>query len=1001
MVLNFAKKNRWVYPVLMWALLVLPSQAQNNAASPKGKATQAENAGNNAIMAGQYKEAIPHIQQVLAYIATIEDPELQAEIDQKVETLKFLMAFCYVASGDYAPAIEKLNAFVTTYPKSASRQKAYMLLAYCQNIQGLTGEETKTLEYILATFRVPKAERLELTLSLGALYYKSEDFEKAFKAFRLVMARAEDPSLRMAAVSHMLDTLLKLEDADLLYQLVPTLKGNASPAKYSLQFNMKAIEAADRLTQAGNHSPALVLLKLCKPAEEIKAGLQLVKRSLERRQASLARMKNGAMNSLYQIFAVENRLNVVKAEIDAAEELVDYDEGLHFRVAKVLFEMGLYYESYQAYVALLEDFPESENIPNALYGTATLATRLGLREKALQHGTELITQFPKSSLAAETALNMAYVYQAGGEFEKEYAHLMEAIQRGNFAGNEASLGHAWYLAGYSRLYLDDFEGAVTNFNKMPGVSRYTRDATYWRAYIELFSDNYPEAVIKFKAFLAKYQQGAYTEDASYRLALASFGMGDIETTRTRAEQFIKKYPNSLLRGEAHNLLGDVYGTLGLLDEAIDAYGLVELFTDRSDQVHAAAFNAARVMEADSRWTQVVDHFQRYLNRYGEDGRYTMAVYKMGEAYQNLGRSEETLELFWKTFQRFANDPQELGTDPMLGRYVTEFQQSYIDKVSSEKAAERKALREEKAAAESEIERTEEEMKIVQKAEAEIEAKLAKRVYDRAEGDVKRQIVRKLTNQLRETSKSGDQETKRVRLLYGLAIAGDMSNIPSKFSEAQVAAGTPVTLEWMGRFLLEQEDYELAEMAYRRIINDFPETDATVKAYVALGNLALSQGKKDKAFNYFETVYDLYPTSEKAGIAFMGMADIQFENKQFAQAAERYEQVMMVREWRGPMWPEALYKLGRCTLEQGEAEKAFAFFQRVYVLYAHYGQWTVKAYLDSGHCLEKLGRLTEAYRTYEEMLATNDFAATPEGREAEARMKKLPVPPVIEESTDEV
>lgn len=108
---------------------------------------------------------------------------------------------------------------------------------------------------------------------------------------------------------------------------------------------------------------------------------------------------------------------------------------------------------------------------------------------------------------------------------------------------------------------------------------------------------------------------------------------------------------------------------------------------------------------------------------------------------------------------------------------------------------------------------------------------------------------------------------------------------------------------------------------------------------------------------------------------------------------------MVREWRGPLWPEALYKVGRCHLAKGDAEKAFAYFQRVYVLYGGYTTWVAKAYLDSGACLEQLGRKVEAARTYQEMLAVDALIKTPEGREALQRVTKLPAVPV-EEVADE-
>ena len=41
-------------------------------------------------------------------------------------------------------------------------------------------------------------------------------------------------------------------------------------------------------------------------------------------------------------------------------------------------------------------------------------------------------------------------------------------------------------------------------------------------------------------------------------------------------------------------------------------------------------------------------------------------------------------------------------------------------------------------------------------------------------------------------------------------------------------------------------------------------------------------------------------------------------------SKRYEEVLQVKEWKGELWPEALYSIGECLREQGKEKEAYAY-----------------------------------------------------------------------------
>jgi tetratricopeptide (TPR) repeat protein len=81
-------------------------------------------------------------------------------------------------------------------------------------------------------------------------------------------------------------------------------------------------------------------------------------------------------------------------------------------------------------------------------------------------------------------------------------------------------------------------------------------------------------------------------------------------------------------------------------------------------------------------------------------------------------------------------------------------------------------------------------------------------------------------------------------------------------------------------------------------------------------------------------------------------------------------------------------MGDIALKQNDLPTAIANYQRVYVAYQRYLPWVAKAYINSGDCFERLGKLPEAVKTYQEMLANEKLAAFPEADVARKRLEVL-------------
>ena len=117
-------------------------------------------------------------------------------------------------------------------------------------------------------------------------------------------------------------------------------------------------------------------------------------------------------------------------------------------------------------------------------------------------------------------------------------------------------------------------------------------------------------------------------------------------------------------------------------------------------------------------------------------------------------------------------------------------------------------------------------------------------------------------------------------------------------------------------------------------------------------------------------------NDVAARATMRLGDVKRVQGHFDEATKRYEEVLQVKEWKGELWPQALYFVGESLREQGKEKEAYAYYQRIYVLYPHYKEWTAKAYLRCADISVNLGLKDDAVKTLGEISRTNRCVRRP-------------------------
>jgi tetratricopeptide (TPR) repeat protein len=242
--------------------------------------------------------------------------------------------------------------------------------------------------------------------------------------------------------------------------------------------------------------------------------------------------------------------------------------------------------------------------------------------------------------------------------------------------------------------------------------------------------------------------------------------------------------------------------------------------------------------------------------------------------------------------------------------------------------------------------------------------------------------------IRSAALTAEQQNERTRALrFQRALAQlDPKIIPPVLSAEDIPLASPAVLLWMAD-VLEKTNPTLGESAARAAIDNFGPTQWTGEAFFKLGNFAFDRRDWKQAETGFNKAIRTSPMNDVAARAAC-VGRRQSARRELRRGDQTLREVLPVKEWKGELWPEALYFVGESLREQGKEKQAYAYFQRIYVLYPHYKEWNAKAYLRCAEISEKLGSKDDAVRTLGEMLANESLRSTSEYVSAEQRLKEL-------------
>jgi TolA-binding protein len=481
-----------------------------------------------------------------------------------------------------------------------------------------------------------------------------------------------------------------------------------------------------------------------------------------------------------------------------------------------------------------------------------------------------------------------------------------------------------FLLGYASFMEEKFEDAVTWFRKMnttyPGNPR-EPDGVYWIGMALMFQQKFDEAIPAFDDLLRNHANTSYVVDAEFRRAVCDFGVSRFAEAEKRLLGFVGHYPTNKLAGEAYMMLGDTAGARGDLPHAVVFYQQTPRYDVNIEFYNYAAFRAGEMLTEMRNYKAVISHFKEYADRNREGSNLPLAMYWTGMAMWNMGEQRGALEHFRQGVAKYGVDRKALGIDLILEEWVGQT---------------RSAARDVAAAAWKDLD------DMMNKAVRDGQPALALRL---------RRVL---------TFQPGVTEERKKELIDGIVVAGNITN------------ASPGVLDMMLDAAKTRGDTNLAVAVAEATIRDFTETDHALSARMFLAQVAIARDDYKTAVKHLRVVKEVFASSSEAAEALLLLGDLYVKNGKYADADECYKSILAVREWRGPLWPAALYGRGECARLQRNFDQAAAYFERIYVMYAGARKWCAKAYLSRSECLSRLGQYKKAAETLEELVASQNL-----------------------------
>jgi TolA-binding protein len=717
-----------------------------------------------------------------------------------------------------------------------------------------------------------------LNMTLAEAYSGLEEWEKSISPYTYVINHAEAEDRKGYAIMQMVNSLIELKKFEEVRELVAQLY--RTDARYDIRVNMALMNAASALFNAAEYDSALTLYRMVLPREEL-VNYQTVKMNVLLKEAELPEVVlktvtnvTGRVETLFGKKYAGNPVNAESGEssvvkpmavvsleesIGSLLSLPPYEDDVLYRMGQLYAEVGRPWEAVVLFETVSGRDPDGEMGQRAFYERLQVLTDpLKEYEQVEADGLQFLKNYTKGIAPRQVAYQLTAAYQKQNKM-KEIKKLLPYIKGFDLSDDFVARQYDCeldYMQAVADLVLLNYPQAEAKFNnvlkKYPG-SHQADNASYWHAMSLLFLQKYETAFAEFEAYAEKFPQGHWFDVASFRGGICLFGMEKYDEAMGRFTHVISTYPDSSVYPDACSMRGDIFGSKGLLDEALQDYREAIAKARTPAQATYATFQMASVFEAEDHYQEIIDVVNDYLNRYGEKADVAKAAYWIGKTKMAQGLTGEAVDAYLDTVIKYGGNVRQDGVDLIIAELVT----------------------------------------------------VSRRLEDNELGALK--------TRLQVAIHSADSATLQLRLRVLLAeIDGTRVDLGRKLIvELQdLTQAPPPVLAVVCDASFAAEDYSRAKDILTIFQTRFEDSDFMRAAYKLRAFDLYRAGDFEAALQITEESQALYGTDYDMAWAQLMKGRIKLSQEDFESARDTFSAVLNVRAWRGEPYAEATFYLGR-------------------------------------------------------------------------------------------
>ncbi len=936
--------------------------------------TKAYEEGFALMQDGKFKEALDKV----AFIVS--------KMNKPPAPVRFMEGACWFNLGDFAKAATAFETYLKDYPVDAKTGGADLIKESNSVKMGLgraylkSGKEEDGVKLLLEVAGVPELKG-EAGLLLAEHYKKAGNTEEALKILNSIVSDGVRSPEQIQAALMAADMYVAAGDTDKAGQMLESAKGSGGTSGENvIQLNNIGLKLGDKMLEEKSFRQALAAYQSVRRKSEV---VRLQKERIAKIQLAISKAKGGKED-------LEAKLAADKGMLDELEKRTDYDASLFYRLGRCYFEMQRPWEAILAFEAIVTEFKDFPQRDKAMYGMIMANASLKRIKVAQEQCEKFIRDFPDSS-------EVGPISELFGMLSYQIGDLEGAEKNFNKAKTfpKADKEKMGYLRGNVLFEMQRFQDAITEFEILKKdfpTSGYMDDAEYRIALAYFYQNDFPNTLKALQAYIKGHAKGQYVIDAKYRLAFIKFQGGKVDEAMKELIGLVEESPNDPNIAQVYILLADGFSRKAMTskdpeadyEKALEGYmnGVKKAKTE--DVLKYAMEQATELLQSSNKWAELADMWNTYLKTHDKDPAVRLkAIYWVVRALIHDQKVEEAKKMLSDNIRPYISNPTNDQVEGLIqqlcGLMVPKKRR--LAPVATEAAGTAASPAAGEAAAAAAAPEP-----VVSPADAKAAAAAASAA-----------AFEDLQKQLEEMLKPDPMTpVANVRIMFARAYLAQKMRLMEQAEKiytiiievAKAEDLSPLLLTVVGDNARKKGIYDKAQACYERLQTIFPESEYADGAPVGLGEIHFIKGEYDAALKAFEeATSEKYQGSGHLLDATLGKAKTLLKLGKLDLAEKEYDRIARLKEWR-MSWAEALYGLGQVKEARKDYAGAIAFYQRVFIAHQKYKDWMARAYLQSARCFLLLNKKDEAKKTLQEMVKRNDIKDQPEFKDAQNELQKL-------------